>query len=1279
MAMSFIKTLKQAIAAAAFVICMFSAQALAAASLTAVISADNGAVDFSPGASSPVANLSYSSNASQIYTVTITPVSMSTSAASKVLTITLPPGMRWVDDASGDTNVTDKLSGSVVNGPKTVVGSTTLGDGSRTYTFQSMADTVSVQIQVAMDEKIWSDALAGDVILTAEYVEDGASPGIAQLTAGTITNEGSFCVKKDSAAETQLLNPGVVYDPEEIDTTSNRTRFYMGPNYYTSISRLITKAEFTVLLSDADAALAINTASIEPDDSNWSVSDNGSGVYTFVWESTEPVLLDHFFSFFTFEFPSAVAWVAGDEAVVSYGGVNMTFYDPTDLADYQYEWTAPTTQYDNATLTFRVPPPEEYVYVNWYAQNIAEVNNQSKTATGTYYTTPGTFGTVGTYFAGNAGGVDSADKKITLNFNTTDVGVRGVYIPLPVGQSLENSGMIYIETSTGASRNVDFSHEVGAELGYEGNGTIYLSANELGLGDGEYLTKVVCYIGSIPATTTLGNGWEPNYINIIGDRLTDTASVTIGTVEIANEDDTNSTGAGAIVTEFSYRPTPDIKSLGASQTINAGETFTSCSVTVENADRWINDSQSLDDPIIYLRSLFTDGSGGYLEYENIKITNIFGDITGDCTITRQLTADGYLYTIDTSGVPDFGARLYPYTSVSDAGVEANKNILTVTWDIPTTSITPAQLVNYRSVVRVASPHADCFEGYNTVLAPGFTESTYVGVRPYNGYTTYLSIKGNKYISVATTARHENGTVWQNWEPTTNPVAIGFGMNTSFLIKTTITNNAGVEVNTPSEVYIPIPKYGDDWATLLYDDDGDDELDFGISLKGPVEDVNSTGYEIKYAVITTVTDSGSALQAQSWYTYDQLALNGFDIADVNCIQITAGSMGVGVSNDFIMDCRVDTNQPVTLVDGMTDVWRPLYLQDVSTTDSEGNPLYYSGWYYGKYIGIETALGELVGQVFYDIDGDGKFTAGTDSEITDGIWKISVYDDQNIPTQTIYTTDDYSATGTATGKYHFFDLVQDEDFYNIVAEPVTGNAYEASGYAVTILGTPGTKDNWNTDNQFTGVTGTAGYTGKATAVMPLIAGTETAAVYNLGITNGVAFVSNPLVEKSITGEVPLTTETFTFRLEAQAYIGSASMTPAQMPMPAGSSNGVKTITIDGEGTAAFGAIVYKETGTYRYRVVEVAGSNTDYTYSVLVYNITDTVTEVAGKLVCSRVITRSDGVLHSDATANLVFENVCSEEGGNPQTGDSRNLPLLLALALGSALLLSGLWWRRLKMK
>ena len=163
-------------------------------------------------------------------------------------------------------------------------------------------------------------------------------------------------------------------------------------------------------------------------------------------------------------------------------------------------------------------------------------------------------------------------------------------------------------------------------------------------------------------------------------------------------------------------------------------------------------------------------------------------------------------------------------------------------------------------------------------------------------------------------------------------------------------------------------------------------------------------------------------------------------------------------------------------------------------------------------------------------------------------------------------------------------------------------------------------------------------------------------------------DPPVQKTVSGN-PGTNGLFTFSLTAQ--------NPAN-PMPSGSSNGVKTLTISGSGAGEFGTWVYDQPGVYIYTIAEVNSGLAGYTYDTTVYTITDTVTSSGGVLQLNRVVTNN---LNNQVTAcaflNTYVTPTTGGGGGGgggsyfaayftPRTGDHMNTGLYTALLITSVL-------------
>lgn len=146
------------------------------------------------------------------------------------------------------------------------------------------------------------------------------------------------------------------------------------------------------------------------------------------------------------------------------------------------------------------------------------------------------------------------------------------------------------------------------------------------------------------------------------------------------------------------------------------------------------------------------------------------------------------------------------------------------------------------------------------------------------------------------------------------------------------------------------------------------------------------------------------------------------------------------------------------------------------------------------------------------------------------------------------------------------------------------------------------------------------------------------YTLTNTYAVPEVSENLpVTKRLTGDKPNKKTLFSFVLKAKNE-GN--------PMPEGSANGVKEISLTGAGTVSFGKISFNKSGTYEYTVYEKDSGALNYIYDSSVYTVKYIVTEKNGRLQVKQSLTKSDG---SEVTA-IMFTNKYKTLGGKlPQTG------------------------------
>ena len=177
------------------------------------------------------------------------------------------------------------------------------------------------------------------------------------------------------------------------------------------------------------------------------------------------------------------------------------------------------------------------------------------------------------------------------------------------------------------------------------------------------------------------------------------------------------------------------------------------------------------------------------------------------------------------------------------------------------------------------------------------------------------------------------------------------------------------------------------------------------------------------------------------------------------------------------------------------------------------------------------------------------------------------------------------------------------YNYTVEEVPGNdrhiTYDTTSYSVSAVVT----DNLDGTLKVTWTSGTGNIQFRNT--------------YTVDSTN-----VTPSVEKKISGKQPAKDSTFHFTITGAD----------NAPMPEGSKDGKKSVTITGEGKADFGKITFDKAGTYTYKVNEKLGSEASYDYDSTEYTLTYKVTDVNGELKAEKSITAGD-----KSADSMVFTN------------------------------------------
>lgn len=160
-------------------------------------------------------------------------------------------------------------------------------------------------------------------------------------------------------------------------------------------------------------------------------------------------------------------------------------------------------------------------------------------------------------------------------------------------------------------------------------------------------------------------------------------------------------------------------------------------------------------------------------------------------------------------------------------------------------------------------------------------------------------------------------------------------------------------------------------------------------------------------------------------------------------------------------------------------------------------------------------------------------------------------------------------------------------------------------------------------------------------------------------------DPPVKKVVKGS-PKEAAKFTFQMKALAK---------EQPMPEGSVEGLKTLTITGSGSGEFGEIVFTMPGTYRYEITEKNEGIANYKYDESTYVLTFTVEDRSGELTVRTSVEKG-----GKTAEDVIFINQYTEPKSavaSPKTGDDCGI-ISYKLTAGCAfalLALCVLWKKR----
>lgn len=1104
--------------------------------IAASITADNGTIDLS--GTSDVAVMSYQQRANHVpylYDLTIMLTDLSPSATN-TLTITLPRGMKFQYTnistflAQAGQFALDVDSSSYTNGG--TFGGATLPNGTYTFTLKQGVQATTLVVPISFTPIVQTDTITNAARVT---LSDGSLSVSETLETVTHTIDGKVMHRSHSHA-----SPYEVFTSGDMLTLPEACRGIDTRGTGNPVKQLISGGVFQIKITDAAAAGAgedVRVKLINTDTTGqWVItsSNEATGDYTFtytppnggVYNSTCIIPFD-----VEFASSASLAWAQDDEIEITHvsSGTYLTFVqfdegDPAGNIGSSVSATA-SPQYLNLDSghTFRYQEPGEKVWVNYssnadYLNNITSgsaANNTVEADIDRADSNPSLndeVGYLGHFFMGNAGSTKSTNKTVEIHFDATNYGVMALNIPYQAGETLAQVEYTTNLNSSWTTTTVNTRADATS-------GLAYLSYVSLGISDRtEFITGIRYEFGEIPAGSFYASqvvGGMAYFGKWLAANDNSTATATI---EVFDTDSSSSvtTGLGSVTTARIDAHMVGFPSVPAA-TVNAGQVM-NFTVPILTGSNMPYGNATTEHPIFYIRSEVKDENNNPLPVTNISLVNDREALVGQIDQSKLIITDWkvdedgdgqddvWVYKIDTSALPSSQVALMQKYVQSSNGALVNSG-LTLSYQVATTPLSPSQTYDSRHMVYVLDKDAT-----STWLGSSSRQVTaasdpiiYGSIRHGEDWTkgvvlanstlntnTY-KVNGVQSILVTSQIKHLTGSSWANYIGDAIPVGISAG--SGFQLKTNIINNAGTPV-TGTEVYIPIPKAGENWGSLKT---GDIELSLMLKNGATVSSVGTGAigsYTVKYGLNVSPTDSGSVLQGYTWVDASSVS----DWGQVNCVQIIANSIADAANLEVILDAKADENQTTpTLIEGLTDVWHPTYYQDLSSPTGV-----YQGWYPGGDFGVQSALSALKGRLFNDANKDGIYDGSSENLAGTG-WKIRIYPASD-PSNALQ-----EISLNADGTYAFYDLVSasNEAYTLEVVNPYNDDT-SSPYYMFTCTATrqnDSSTDPYVAWGANTFVTGNEDDTATASAsAKPTQAGTSSYAptdisnevVYNIGVT-------------------------------------------------------------------------------------------------------------------------------------------------------------------------------------
>lgn len=578
-------------------------------------------------------------------------------------------------------------------------------------------------------------------------------------------------------------------------------------------------------------------------------------------------------------------------------------------------------------------------------------------------------------------------SNVAFSYDFSDLpGVRGIGTP---GYNVRD-----VVATTTDGRTLQLDSVSGKSNGYYGNP---ITAEQLGLKDGEYLTTLTC---TIDLEQRNYNSAYTNGMTYYGHFVEGQTGDVVLTIldengEIALNDE------GELLTVTDHTNLNWMNSGGAQMhTIVYDSDWQQTSTFLPNERiRFVSslsggmawsDSDTLIDPVIMISlpeginldtsSIYANSEYGNHGDESFPLsqvgTPLVMEIDGAEWTTYYFTSANAMDMVATEDIP--GKSRTSIQVTFDAYVVSNSPEYgqislkdCVQWDLGVTSVKSNSGLNF---------HAD--DTYNRT-GKNTEDAIYKVHEAGDNFTVKPLIGLNVDLGIRVMG---SGTDFFTYDTTESSVA-GLLSGEKAEVQITYENTASTDYFKGSVVYLPVPQVGNDYDRFFQNIEMADPLNvennttfqFDAYLESPVEMDDFTTY---YAV--DVSESGEGYDPSTnastwapveadWMTYDELTAAGHELSDVVFLKLVADrDIPSGESGAATFELSISENAQLDQV----DYWRAYSKAVTDQTDDTGI------WNYSSVIAATPVNFGVSGQLFLDLDENGRFDEDAGDEAYSG---------------------------------------------------------------------------------------------------------------------------------------------------------------------------------------------------------------------------------------------------------------------------------------------------------